>query len=146
MVVRCIAAERRRGTGRISVAFQVDSETWANMQRSAKDGGFADTLDYVAKKLCTAFEGDAPKTENTQPAPWNAKSIVPRSRKGGPARIVFRIEPEMWAGMHRSAGNGAHPDVLDYMAGCLNMQFLDDEPIREAGPPTPGDMDDDLPF
>jgi hypothetical protein len=52
----------------------------------------------------------------------------------------------MWAGMHHSADNGAHPDVLDYMAGRLNVQFLDDEPNRAAGPPTPGDMDDDVPF
>jgi hypothetical protein len=148
MVVRCIAAERRRGTGRISVAFQVDSETWANMQRSAQDGGYADSLDYVAKQLGAAFGDDAHEREaGTPPAVWNAKNIKVRSPKGRPARISFEVEAGTWANMHRSADDAAHPDVLDYMAGRLNVVFMEDEPPLESGRPKPAtDTDDDMPF
>ena len=148
MVVASITARRSRGSGDIAITFEVEAQTWANIQRSAQEGANPDTLDYVARNLNTAFEDDQPLRETGPPPTWDAKSIkVRRGRKTGPVMIAFKVEVQTWANMRRSADDYAHFDTLDYMAGRLNVVFQEDEPWPETkGPPVPSDMDDDLPF
>ena len=60
MSVRTIKARHSRKTGRVAITFEIDPQTWRNMSRSAREGGFFDTLDYVAAVINTAFiEDDA---------------------------------------------------------------------------------------
>ena len=60
MSVRTIKARHSRKTGRVAISIEIDRQTWRSMSRSAREGGFADTLDYVAAVINTAFiEDDA---------------------------------------------------------------------------------------
>ena len=66
MTVRRISARRNRRTRRIAITFEVDTETWENMCRSAREGGFFDTPDYVAATINMAFLEDAAGTPKSE--------------------------------------------------------------------------------
>jgi hypothetical protein len=63
MGIRRISARRNPKTGRIRITFEVDPETWANMERSAKADAHPGTLDYVAARINMAFIDDEPQGE-----------------------------------------------------------------------------------
>jgi hypothetical protein len=52
---RSIKARQSRKTGRVAISIEIDRQTWRSMSRSAREGGFADTLEYVAEVINTAF-------------------------------------------------------------------------------------------
>lgn len=71
--------------------------------------------------------------------------------KTGNVAITFEVSPETWRAMVEASKAGSFPDGLDYVAGTLNMAFLDIEPVPPpstpvAPPPRSSDMDDDIPF
>jgi len=59
MIVRSIKARHNRKTCRAAITFEIDPQTWRNMSGSARAGGFADTLDYLAATINMAFIEDA---------------------------------------------------------------------------------------
>jgi len=62
MIVETIVARGEKDTGRIAVTFTVTPEVFQAMARAAKDGGHADTADYIAAVINTAFMEHAPET------------------------------------------------------------------------------------
>jgi hypothetical protein len=89
------------------------------------------------------------------------RSITARqNRKTGRVAVTFEIDRETWANMGRAAEDAAHPDTLDYVAGRINMAFVEDAPgpapaAAKAMADKPGagqgggddsDLDDGIPF
>lgn len=66
MVVKTITSKLDKTTGDIAVTFTVDCRTWFNMVRSAKDGSFCGTADYVAAQINTACMHDTPVADGTR--------------------------------------------------------------------------------
>lgn len=60
MVVKTITAKLDKATGDIAITFTVDARTWLNMGRSAEQGSFYGTTDYIAAQINTACMQDAP--------------------------------------------------------------------------------------
>lgn len=73
-----------------------------------------------------------------------------RNRKTGHMAITFEVDAQTWANMRGKAIAGSHFGTLDFVAGALNMAFLECFPdfagTEVPVPPKPGDSDDDIPF